>query len=222
MDALIANVVGKVTVSELVALDFLTPVDFVFVPITAPVLGPQSLPSAYRWGIERHHGRNTWAAWAAQALLAAGKRVIVLVDHIEHGITLAGMIPDAVFVRGADGKEVRDDDVFNNIADFNAGKIQCLVGTSVLGEGVDLPAADALVYAKGGSASVTVTQDVFRVLTKSEGKRRAIVVDFADRHQEALLNQSAKRAEIYAREDAFSVTTLDSASDLPAWIAGHT
>jgi superfamily II DNA or RNA helicase len=219
MDAVLANVVAKIHVQDLVEQGYLCPVDVVFAPITAPVLGPQSLPSAYRWGVERHHGRNSWAAWAAQALLATGKRVIVLVEHIDHGITLSEMIPDAVFVRGADGKAVKDEDVFAAIQAFNRGEHRCLVGTSVLGEGVDLP---ALVYAKGGSASVTVTQDVFRVLTASEGKRRAIVVDFADRHQEALCAQSAKRGEIYAREEAFSIEVLSSAADLPAWLATRT
>lgn len=218
MDAVLSEVVGRVSVRQLVDLGFLAPVDFAFVPIEGPKVGPSSLDLAYRNGVLRHKTRNAWAVWAARALLAAGKRVIVLVKLIEHGEVLAELIPEATFVRGADGKFMTDDDVQAAISGFNAGSIRCLIGTSVLGEGIDLPAADALVYAKGGSASVTVTQDVFRVLTASPGKARAIVVDFADRHQDALLAQAQARGRIYASEDAFSVDVLDRAQDLEAWI----
>ena len=209
---------------HLIDLGFLAPVDFVFVPVEEPKLGPCALDTAYRIGIVNHERRNQWAAWSAQTLMAMGKRVIVLVKQIDHGERLAGMIPGSLFVRGAGGsgdETVTDEEVQAAIADFNAGNCPCLVGTSVLGEGIDLPAADALVYAKGGSASVTVTQDVFRVLTASPGKERAIVVDFADRHHDGLIAQSANRGRIYAREDAFSVEVLGQPMDLPSWLARH-
>jgi superfamily II DNA or RNA helicase len=222
MDAVLSDVIGRVEVKQLIDLGFLAPVDFVFVPVEEPKLGPCALDTAYRMGIVNHERRNQWAAWAAQTLMAMGKRVIVLVKHVAHGAKLAGMIPGAQFVQGAGGSgddTVTDEEVEAKIHDFNAGACPCLVGTSVLGEGIDLPAADALVYAKGGSAAVTVTQDVFRVLTASPGKARAIVVDFADRHHDGLIAQSANRGRIYSREDSFSVDVLGQPMDLVAWLA---
>jgi superfamily II DNA or RNA helicase len=221
MDAVLSDVIGRIEIQQLVDLGFLAPVDFVFVPVDQPKLGSCALDSAYRLGIMNHQRRNEWVAWTAQTLMGMGKRVIVLVKLIEHGEALAKKIPGAVFVRGAGGSgadKVTDEEVQKSISDFNAGVTRCLVGTSVLGEGIDLPAADALVYAKGGSASVTVTQDVFRVLTASPGKERAIVVDFADRHHDGLMSQSASRARIYASEEAFSVDVLAQPLDLVAWL----
>lgn len=221
MDAVLSDVIGRVEVQQLIDLGFLAPVDFVFVPVEEPKLGPCAMDAAYRFGIENHQRRNEWAAWSAQALMAMGKRVIVLVKHVDHGAKLAERIPGSRFVRGAGGSgedTVTDEEVRAAIDDFNAGACPCLVGTSVLGEGIDLPAADALVYAKGGSAAVTVTQDVFRVLTASPGKDRAIVVDFADRHHDALSAQSAARGRIYAREAAFSVDVLGHPLELPVWL----
>lgn len=218
MDAVLSTVIGRVEVQQLVDLGFLCPVDFVFVPIEGPRLGECALDTAYRRGVMHHKDRNAWVSWAAQALMAYGKRVIVLVKLIDHGEQLAELIPGAHFVRGADGKDVRDEDVTGAIESFNRGEIPCLIGTSVLGEGIDLPAADALVYAKGGSADVTVTQDVFRVLTASTGKSRALVVDFADRHHDGLKAQSAKRGRIYAREDAFDVHVLDRPAALDPFL----
>jgi superfamily II DNA or RNA helicase len=216
----LADVIGRVEVQQLIDLGFLAPVDFVFVPIEEPKLGPCALDTAYRIGVMNHQRRNEWIAWSARALMEMGKRVIVLVKLIEHGEKLVDRIPGARFVRGASG-DVTDEDVRDAIASFNRGETPCLVGTSVLGEGIDLPAADALVYAKGGSAAVTVTQDVFRVLTASPGKERAIVVDFADRHHDGLLAQSMARGRLYASEDAFSTTVLGSPSDLPRWLTGR-
>lgn len=222
MDAVLSDVIGRVEVKQLIDLGFLAPVDFVFVPVEEPKLGPCALDTAYRMGIVNHQRRNEWAAWSAKTLMAMGKRVIVLVKHVAHGAKLAGLIPGAQFVQGAGGsgdETVTDEEVEAKIHDFNNGMCQCLVGTSVLGEGIDLPAADALVYAKGGSAAVTVTQDVFRVLTASPGKARAIVVDFADRHHDGLIAQSANRGRIYSREDSFSVEVLGQPMDLVPWLA---
>lgn len=222
MDAVLSDVIGRIEVQQLIDLGFLAPVDFAFVPVEEPKLGSCALDTAYRIGIMHHQRRNEWIAWTAQTLMAMGKRVIVLVKLIEHGEKLVDKIPGARFVRGAGGsgeEAVTDEEVRASIAAFNAGEIPCLVGTSVLGEGIDLPAADALVYAKGGSASVTVTQDVFRVLTASPGKQRAIVVDFADRHHDGLLAQSMARGRLYASEAAFSVDVLAQPMDLPAWLS---
>ena len=47
----------------------------------------------------------------------------------------------------------------------------------MIGEGVDLPSADALVWARGEKAAVSLIQGYYRVCTKYEGKRYAIVVD---------------------------------------------
>lgn len=222
MDAVLSDVIGSVSVQQLIDAGFLAPVDFAFVPVEEPRLEGCALDTAYRLGIMNHQRRNEWIAWSAQALMAMGKRVIVLVKLVDHGEALAAKIPGAAFVRGAGARGedvVTDDEVRKAIADFNAGKIPCLVGTSVLGEGIDLPAADALVYAKGGSAAVTVTQDVFRVLTASPGKQRAIVVDFADRHHDGLLAQSMSRGRIYAAEGAFAVDVLGKPMDLPDWLS---
>jgi superfamily II DNA or RNA helicase len=200
MHALIADVVGRVGVTELIQGGWLVPADIVFLPIVAPEIPEVSGDEAYARGIKYHEARNACSAWAATTLAAGGRRVIVLVKHVDHGEILAGLIPGSVFVKGEDG-----DGVDENIGRFNRGEIRILIGTSVLGEGIDLPAADALVYAKGGSASVTFTQDYFRVLTGAEGKYPAVIVDFADRHNAFLMHQSAIRGKLYSKEQCFRV-----------------
>jgi len=97
-------------------------------------------------------------------------------------------------------------------------EVKILLGTSLLGEGVDLPYVDALVYARGEKAEVSLTQNAYRVCTAVPGKREAIIIDFADRHHRMLLDHSEERLEVYYREPTFDVTVLADANELPGWV----
>lgn len=203
MHSIISGVIGKITAEELVARGLLAPCDVLFVPIEAPRVRDFDLDVQYRFGITYHEYRNAIAAWAARQCVSAGRRTIMLIRLKAHGEKLAELLPEATYVNGEDS-----DATESAIAKFNDGKIPILIGTSVLGEGRDLPAADALIYAKGYKASVTVTQDVFRVLTGHVGKRNGVVVEFADRHASHLLRHSLARARLYAAQPTFNVRVL--------------
>lgn len=204
MHSIISDVIGKITAEELVARKLIAPAHVYMIPIEVPRVHSFDLDEQYRFGIQHHEVRNQWIVWAAQQCVAAGRKTIVLVKLKQHGEKLHEMISGSTYVNGDDSAAVE-----RGIQDFNAGKIPCIIGTSVLGEGIDLPAADALIYARGGKASVTVTQDIYRVLTAVEGKREGIVIDFADRHATHLLRHSLARGRLYAANPTFSVTVVD-------------
>ena len=106
------------------------------------------------------------------------------------------------------------------IDSFLAGQeVKILIGTTILGEGVDLPAADALVYARAEKAEVSLTQAVYRVGTADGAKKAAIVVDFADRHHKHLLEHSLERLRLFYREPTFTLTILDDPGQLAGWAA---
>jgi superfamily II DNA or RNA helicase len=164
----------------------------------------------YSAGIVNHQYRNEVLATAAQWLMHTGKRVLVLVKEIGHAETLAKLIPGSVQVDGRDNTKVKP-----VLDDLEAGRIQCVIGTSVIGEGRDVPAADALVYAAGGKSKVKVVQDFFRVLTASEGKKHGIVIDAADIHHDKLEVSAAHRLAMYKRD--FNTSVIDP-GELPSWI----
>ncbi len=203
MNAVLSDVVGKTDLSMLIARGYIVPARVLFVPIETPRVFAGDHDEAYRFGVMHHETRNAWVVWAARALVAAGRRTIVLVKLKDHGEKLAKLMPESTYVNGDDS-----DGVERGIAAFNAGKIPILIGTSVLGEGVDLPAADALVYAKGGKAAVQTTQDFYRVLTAIVGKREGIVIDFADRTHPILMRHALARAKLYAAHQDFNVDVL--------------
>ena len=96
--------------------------------------------------------------------------------------------------------------------------MKVLIGTSLLGEGVDLPIADALVYARGEKAEVTLTQNSFRVCTAIPEKKDAVIVDFADRHHRKLLSHSKERLQVYFDQPIFNVNILKDEQHFETWM----
>ena len=119
--------------------------------------------------------------------------VIILVQQVEHGETLKEQIKDAAFLHGNEKDDVRQ----KVMEDYRKGKIRCLIGTSVLGEGVDLPIASVLVMAGGGKAKSGVMQGIGRVLRPFNNKQEAVVYDFTDKGSNWLCEHAALRREIY-------------------------
>ena len=95
-----------------------------------------------------------------------------------------------------------------------------VVGTSVIGEGRDVPAADALVYAAGGKSRVKVKQDYFRVLTEHAGKRVGIIVDAADTQHKTLVGHAADRLLLYRTEPEFAADVMESEA-FESWLAAN-
>jgi len=232
MHGLLSNTIYKVTSAELLNRGFLVPTKVVFVPVPAhPKLrgaGNMFNGGFGKLGIHEHHYRNQLAAAAALQLWQLGKKVLILVGtkaqgrELDHA--LKAYLPEAP--AGAEFNAVeflstdRPRDVqVRVIESFLANQeVKILLGTSLLGEGVDLPNVDALVYVRGEKAEVTLTQNAYRVATAIPGKRAAIIVDFADRHHRHLLAHSEERLECYYFEPTFDVTVLSDANELSNWL----
>jgi len=193
LEACLSEVVASYSIADMQAAGVLVAGHVEFRVAASKRLGERALfPSAYRRGIVRDVARNKAVAEAARELMAQGRRVLILVRHIAHGQLLAALIPGSRFVESASGKAVRQ-----VVAQLDSGEIRCVIGSPVVGEGLDIPSADALIYAKGEKARVAHTQDLFRVLTAAPGKRDAVIIDFADRHQPKLLEHSVERLRNY-------------------------
>ena len=80
---------------------------------------------------------------------------------------------------------------------------------------------DALVYARGEKAEVSLTQNAYRVCTAVEGKSDAIIVDFADRHNSKLMKHSHTRLDVYASNPTFQVGALATVEEFAPWLTGQ-
>lgn len=188
MAAVCSQVLRRIEISELVDGRYLASPRIVFAPVPGKKLVPP-IPweEAYEQGIVQHEGRNVRVAQIANAIgNQNGIPTIVLVKRRAHADLLGEMIPNSVVVKGGEG--VLTSTAVKRFAD---GEGYVLIGTSVIGEGVDLPRASALVYAAGGDASVQMMQSYFRPLTASATKSVGLIYDFHDDHGTDTLKKHA-------------------------------
>lgn len=189
LEAVLSEVLYEYTIKQAIADGFLIRPKF---HIEETSLEARSTyQKEYKEGIVENEERNDLIAQIAEH--HAADSVIILVQQIEHGEKLKDMIPSATFLHGDEKDSVR----VNVMNDYRKGKIKCLIGTSVIGEGVDLPRASILILAGGGKAKSAVMQNVGRVLRPFEGKTTAIVYDFTDTGSSYLEEHSKLRQEIY-------------------------
>lgn len=99
------------------------------------------------------------------------------------------------YISGDDSKEV----INNTISDFNDKKFNILIGSSVVGEGIDVRSTDHLLMCQGGKSEVVIVQAVGRVVRLYENKHSAIVHDFNFLNTKYMRKHYEQRLNIYER-----------------------
>lgn len=235
MHAHLRETIFKVTSADLVAYGYLLRTNVVFLPITQRMPRSQNgtMDSTFftghgKYGIHEFQYRNDLAAQCAYWLVQYGYKVLVLVGTKKQGRLLKANIEKYVpknkgytefnsveFVSTDSHRRIQGK-IIKSFLESN--EVRVLLGTSLLAEGVDLPVVDALLYVRGEKAEVSLTQAAYRVCTAVEGKERAIIVDFADRHNRKLLEHSQQRLDVYYREPIFEVDILEDVSQFNRWL----
>lgn len=123
--------------------------------------------------------------------LESGKRVLILVDEIEHGTELSTNL-NIPFATGEDKKSQ------DYIDDFNDKKILGLVATDgKVGEGVDTRPVEVLVIANFVASKGAVLQAIGRGLRKVDNKETVIVLDYIPLGSEMLKRHALQRVKYY-------------------------
>lgn len=192
MEAVCSRVLYRCTVDDLVPRYLAQP--FVsYVPIRGAISG-RDWRTAYQRGVVDHEQRNDTIAHYAHELAAQGIPTLVLVNRRAHADALSQRIEGSQVAKGGEGVLTS-----KTVRDFVAGHFPVLVGTSVLGEGVDVPNAEAVIYGSGGGASVQMMQSYFRSLTAHGGKQFGRVYDFRDMQHPTLQRHANDRIECAQR-----------------------
>ena len=84
------------------------------------------------------------------------------------------------------------------------GNIQVLIASKIFDQGIDIPELDALILAGSGKSSGRALQRIGRVIRKSPGKKKAIVVEFFD-NCKYLRDHSEARIKVYKSEPGFNI-----------------
>lgn len=129
-----------------------------------------------------------------------GESVLILVNKkdksgkiIQEFLNLQGF--SSQFISGDDSKE----HINKTIENFNDKNIDILIGSSVIGEGIDIRATDHLIMCQGGKSEIVVVQAVGRVARLYPGKSNAVVHDFKFSNTKYLEKHYQKRMEIYEK-----------------------
>lgn len=91
------------------------------------------------------------------------------------------------------------DEINYTIRSFNDKNIRVLIGSSVIGEGIDIRSSDHLVMCQGGKSEITMVQATGRLIRKYEGKVLGRLHDFNFEGSRYMSKHAIERAEIYAR-----------------------
>ena len=186
---------------ELIKGGYILPVQVEVVPVRHHQYKGSRYMTLYKNQIVKNSHRNEIICETIKHYI--GKKTLILVKEIAHGETLSAMT-GATFIHGT-SKNRKE-----TIQSFISGEINTLIATSILKQGIDLPEAEVLILAHGGSSQVELLQKIGRVRRPFPGKSYGIVVDFLDYcpkvSKDILRKQYSKRLAIYRK---YNFTVLD-------------
>lgn len=164
--------------------------------------------------IVRNTERNRTAIEVARAFLNysdRGGNILIIVHLLEHGHLLVeegkrqGL--NLLFIDG----NCKGKDRMSILDNFRAGSMDCLIASSILNEGEDLPMLELLINCAGRANKRITTQRNGRSLRrdKSGRKKQAIIVDFYDEEPYYLNTHSRKRINILNQAHRDSARIVD-------------
>ena len=174
-----------------------------------------SWQSAYRIGIVENEFRNKAIIFEVERATKYGLKSMILVQHKAHGAHLQEMLTKigvkCLFMYGEHSQIERK----SALDKLKVGKIDALIGSTILDVGVDVPAVGVIVLAGGGKAEVALRQRIGRGLRAKTGRvaNTAYIIDFSDEFNKHLRLHSATRRAIIESTNGFAQGILPTGSD---------
>lgn len=153
---------------------------------------------AYHGRIVHNQERNAAIVALTASGIAVGRRVLILVRSIGHGMQLLFELNEAhgilgTFLSGRDSKSTR----ISVLSKFRSGEIPVLIGSVILSEGIDIPELDMMIMASGGKSEIDVLQKLGRGMRPKADGSGLLVYDFADEGHKYLQRHALARVEAY-------------------------
>ena len=151
--------------------------------------------------------RNQFVADRANHHVGEGRPTIVLVKWVKHAEKLQPLIPGCEILCSSGDAKKSPKKRKEYLDAMRERKLMCIIGTSLLDEGVDVPAAGAGIFAGGGKSSTRELQRVGRFIRpdpNDPGKKLAYIEEFFD-HSKWLRNHAKLRRKILETEPEFVI-----------------
>lgn len=214
----VAGPIGiRVTEKELIDKGILATPQFKIVKLRPParVRKTSNWQLAYKYGIVEGEERNGIIVNEVAAAVEAGLSCMVLVQRTDHGDilrkALAGKGVRVKYIQGNSSRDQRQ----NALNDLRDGKIDVLIGSTIMDVGVDVPAVGMVVLAGAGKAEVALRQRIGRGLRrKPKGMaNKAYILEFEDTFNKHLQGHSDQRRYILESTPGFAENILKGTQD---------
>jgi superfamily II DNA or RNA helicase len=172
-------------------------------------LGPTATFQAhYKKYIVENEARNEFIANKALHYIDLRLPTIILVKWSTHAEILAKLIGDQCEVLTSTGKKKKTPKKRKFFLEkMRNRELMCIIATTLLDEGVDVPAASAGIFAGGGKSSTRELQRVGRFIRKDPNdpkKDMAYIEEFYE-HTRWLNDHAARRKKILETEPEFDI-----------------
>ncbi len=173
-----------------------------FATVDKPELEGKDYQTAYDLGIVNNEKRNDLIVEMVKRERNLDSNILILVERTQHGEILLDKIkklPNSGRVEFTHGE--KDTDYRTNVLkDLKNGKVQVLIATSVLDEGVDVDNINSVIYARGMKSTRKILQGIGRGLRKKEDGSGLSFYDFIDDTHKDLLGHTLERYETMKNE----------------------
>jgi superfamily II DNA or RNA helicase len=194
LECVLSNNLYSVTTLEAINRGYIVPIVPMFFDLkNKGLVSQRNYKADYKTFMDLNQERNGIAIEYAQKMIQQNTPTLILVEHVEHGRFLQASIKDSLFINGQDESAQYN---MQMVKKFNNMEVPCLIGTSVIGEGVDTKACGAIFNLAGGKARSELQQRVGRAIRKFPNKKVGYYFDFIDNGQKHLLSHSKQRIEI--------------------------
>lgn len=175
-----------------------------------------SWPRCYTLGVVTNEIRNGIIVAEALKAVQHSLTCMILVQRTAHGKELNQALRAkgvrSVFIHGKHEQEQRQ----SALTAVKEGKIQVIIGSTILDVGVDVPAVGMVILAGAGKAEVGLRQRIGRGLrAKKDGPNVAFIVDFTDSKNSYLHTHARTRQLIIESTPGFRERILPSGRDFP-------
>lgn len=151
----------------------------------------------------------------------AEDQILILVDRKEKS---GQLIHEFLRERDVESRFISGDDkkaeIIDAIESFNAGKIRVLIGSAVVGEGVDIRATTHLILATGGKSTIKIVQALGRCVRLYPGKDHSYVYDFSFNPSRFMRKHAGMRIGIFREYFAGNVEVFGDDDELVETIEG--
>jgi superfamily II DNA or RNA helicase len=127
---------------------------------------------------------------------------------VPHAEALRELIPGAEILTASGDSKLSPKRRKEVLQRMKTKELMCIIGTSLLDEGVDVPSATAGIFAGGGKSSTRELQRVGRFIRRDKddpNKTCAFIEEFFD-HTKWLMNHAKLRRKILETEPQFEIT----------------